>query len=193
MTAVHASCADGERVRGCQRLLPMSDTPVSRRDEIASLYNRYGAIVTRRCAYILKDEEAAHDATQEVFVKVMRNIGAFRQDASPLTWMLRIATNHCLNVVASQRAGWRERYRRYREHVAEGAGNDGDALERAEWIRRLLGRLDAETAQIAIHYYVDEMTQAEIATAIDRSMPTVRKRLAKFLRVAQKEFGVDVA
>src|SRR5438132_199056 len=68
----------------------------SRRAEIAELYTRYGATVLSRCRWILKDDEASKDAAQEVFVKVMRSIDGFRNDASPLTWILRIATNHCL-------------------------------------------------------------------------------------------------
>jgi len=165
----------------------MTSDGMSRRAEIASLYERYGATVMRRCRYILKDEEAAADATQEVFVKVMGAISGFRQDASPLTWILRIATNHSLNMVAAKKAGWHDRYRQYAEH-ASASVDEGDHVERSDAVQRVLGKVDAETAQIAIHYYVDEMTQDEIAAVVGRSLPTIRKRLAKFGRVAKKEF-----
>src|SRR5687768_7114070 len=91
--------------------------PLSRREEIAALYGRYGAQVGKRCRYLLRDPEAARDATQEVFVKVMKNLDEFRRDSSPLTWIIRIATNHCLNVIAAQRAGWHQRYKAYAEHA----------------------------------------------------------------------------
>lgn len=171
----------------------MTTDGLSRRAEIASLYERYGGLVERRCRYILKDEEAARDATQEVFVKVMGAIDAFRHDASPLTWMLRIATNHCLNVLASRNARWHERYKAYVSHAAEGRSSGSEAMERASSVRRVLGRLDTETAQVAIHYYVDEMTQEEIAAVVGRSLPTIRKRLDKFARVAKKELGRELA
>ena len=171
----------------------MSEEQLSRRQEIASLYARYGATVHRRCHYVLRDDEAARDATQEVFVKVMRSIEAFRHDASPLTWILRIATNHCLNLRAAKQAAWHERFLVYSKQVREEAEGRSDHLERTEAVRRLIGKLDRETAQIAIHYHVDEMTQDEIAEAIGRSKPTIRKRLSKFLRVAKKELGHDFA
>jgi RNA polymerase sigma-70 factor (ECF subfamily) len=50
-------------------------------------------------------------------------------------------------------------------------------------------KLDLETQEVAVHYFVDEMTQEEIALLLGRSLPTIRKRLEKFRRIAQKELG----
>jgi len=165
---------------------------MSRRGEIEALYVRHGPLVSRRCRYLLRDPEAARDATQEVFVKVMRHIDTYRGEGSPLGWVLKIATHHCLNVIAARDAAWRARYlseTRLERDTAEGAS--GEDMVRAEQVRRLLGKLDAETQQIAIHYYVDEMTQEEIGAILERSLPTIRKRLEKFHRVAQKELCLD--
>ena len=50
-------------------------------------------------------------------------------------------------------------------------------LEDDTMMQKLLAKLDLETQQAVIHYYVDEMTLEEVAAAIGRSVPTVRKRL----------------
>jgi RNA polymerase sigma-70 factor (ECF subfamily) len=42
------------------------------------------------------DHDDADDVTQEVFIKVHKAIGNFRQDAQLFTWIYRIATNECL-------------------------------------------------------------------------------------------------
>ena len=167
----------------------MQASSLSRREQVAALYRRYGALVTGRCRYLLGDADAAQDATQEVFVKVMRNLDRFRGEASPSTWILRIATNHCLNRLAADRAGWKDRFRRHVQHVDEAGLRGGIDPERARLVRQILGRLDPETQAVAIHYYVDEMTQEEIGTLLNRSLPTVRKRLSKFKRIARKEVG----
>ena len=39
---------------------------------------------------------------------------------------------------------------------------------------------------MAVLYYVDELTQVEIAQETGRSLPTVRKRLREFLRCARE-------
>lgn len=40
--------------------------------------------------------EEADDLTQEVFIKIHRHIGNFREDSRLYTWIYRIATNECL-------------------------------------------------------------------------------------------------
>ena len=153
---------------------------------LEALYERYGHEVYRRCRYLLGSDDAAWDAVQDVFVKVDTARHGFRRDASWLTWLMRIATNHCLNL---QRAG----------KVRRGAGLVGpEALdhegrcepavaERAAQVRGVLGLFDTQTQALAVHYWVDEMSQEEVAATVGLSVPTVRKRLREFVRKARRE------
>lgn len=43
------------------------------------------------------DHDDTDDLTQEVFIKIHKNIETFRQDSQLYTWIYRIATNECLN------------------------------------------------------------------------------------------------
>ncbi|HEY7723807.1 MAG TPA: sigma-70 family RNA polymerase sigma factor [Anaeromyxobacteraceae bacterium] len=148
---------------------------------LADLYRRHAAGVLARCRYLLRDEEAARDATQEVFARALRALAEFRGAASPTTWLLRIATHHCLNELRAARAGWREELRR----LAEARSEEGPEPDRRELLRALLGAAGPEEQEMAVLYYVDELTQAEIAAATGRSLPTVRKRLRAFLAAAR--------
>jgi RNA polymerase sigma-70 factor (ECF subfamily) len=49
------------------------------------------------------DHDDADDLTQDVFIKVWKNLENFRQDAQLYTWIYRIATNECLNFLSSKR------------------------------------------------------------------------------------------
>jgi len=49
------------------------------------------------------DHDDADDLTQEVFVKVWKNLSSFREDAQLFTWIYRIATNECLNFLKKKR------------------------------------------------------------------------------------------
>ena len=75
-----------------------------------TLYVKYGSAVYGRCRFILRDGSAAEDAMHDVFAKALGNESGFRSEASPLTWLMKIATHHCLNVVRSAGAPWREEY-----------------------------------------------------------------------------------
>jgi RNA polymerase sigma-70 factor (ECF subfamily) len=153
--------------------------------DLRTLYDTYGGSVYGRCYFLLKDRAKAEDAMQDVFAKVLINLTGFRSEASPLTWLTTIATNHCLNVLRSERAAWHQTFadrERTRAEVAQLSGPvSGPRLfEDREAVRKILERFDVETQAVAIHYYVDEMTLEEVATALGRSIPTVRKRLETF-------------
>jgi len=148
---------------------------------LADLYARHAPAVFARCRYLLRNEAAAQDATQEVFVRALRSLSGFQGAASPTTWLLRIATHHCLNELRAARAGWREELRR----TAGERSAPGLEADQRELLRALLGAAEPEEQEMAVLYFVDELTQAEIALATGRSLPTVRKRLRGFLRAAR--------
>ena len=102
----------------------------------------------------------AEDATQDVFAKALRHWHDFRAESSPLTWLIRIATYHCLNVIRAERAPWHQRFER--ETRARGEGHGPQLFEDRESARKLLAQLDFETQQAAIHYFVDEITLDEV-------------------------------
>jgi RNA polymerase sigma factor (sigma-70 family) len=152
---------------------------------LRELYARYGGTVYGRCQYLLGDKAKAEDAMQDVFAKALTHWQEFRNESSPLTWLIRIATHHCLNVIRAERAPWHQRFAR--ETRARGEGHGGaQAFEDRESVRKLLATLDLETQQAVIHYFVDEMTLDEVAAAIGRSVPTVRKRLASIATLREK-------
>jgi RNA polymerase sigma-70 factor (ECF subfamily) len=155
--------------------------------DIKELYETYGRIVYRRCQYFLRSEDDALDAMHDVFIKVVERYGDFRAESSPLTWLLRIATNHCLNVIRSHKAKWRDQYDQTVKVERDKQPNDYTRFERAELVRFLLSRLDESSQQAAIYYFVDEMTQEDAARAAGCSIPTFRKRLRQFIKVARKE------
>lgn len=156
-------------------------------DPIAELYARYGASVYGRCRYLLRDPARAEDAMQDVFARALEHWAGFRAEASPLTWLMKIATHHCLNLQRGERAGWRGRFGRQERERLQAGDRPGDASEARELLRKLLDRFDAETQAVAIHYHLDELTLEEVARLVGRSVPTVRKRLAEVARAARAE------
>ena len=67
--------------------------------KIETLYAKYGPTIYARCRRLLRDPVAAEDATQDIFVKLMRHIEAAPTEDAVLPWIHRIVTNHCLNVI----------------------------------------------------------------------------------------------
>lgn len=167
------------------RLVTGGASTPSARDWLQQVYSKHGGSVLARCRYLLKDGTAAEDAMHEVFARALTSRDGFRAEASVLTWLISIATNHCLNVMRAERAQWRDQYAQL-QVVREVATDDAGRAETRQFIRQALEKFDLETQQAVVHAWVDEMTLEEIAQALDRSVPTIRKRLQQFARVTGK-------
>jgi RNA polymerase sigma-70 factor (ECF subfamily) len=173
----------------------VSNARMREQELLGSLYRTYGGRVYSRCLYLLKNKEEAQDAVQEVFIKVGNNLDGFRNEASPLTWMTRIATNHCLNVIRAKRAPWHEKYRQEVGTGVQSADGGFHFTENRELLRLCLAKVagvDASLAELATYAFVDDMKQQDICALVGMSAPTLRKRLREFIALCRSEIEQHV-
>lgn len=154
-----------------------------RQRRAAELYREYGPAVYRRCLKLLRDPEAAKDATQEVFMKLVRDIQRLEERETVLPWIYRVATNHCLNLR-------RDAHRRGEDTASfdlELAGPDEGAASYPDraLAQQVLSRFDATTQTVAVGVLVDGMEQEEVAQALGVSRRTVARKLDRFLEKAR--------
>jgi RNA polymerase sigma-70 factor (ECF subfamily) len=162
---------------------------------IEALYRQYGPLVLGRARRLLGSEQAADDALQEVFVRVVRGYDAFRRDASPVTWLYRITTNYCLNLL-------RDSARRARHFEAGGRETENGtgevpvpfSQEPLPELRLTIAQIVANVSEglweIAVYGYVDCMSHEEIARTMGVSRRTVGNRLKEFQCQAQSLLGL---
>ncbi len=72
-------------------------------DAFGILVRRHQATVYRVAVRMLGSDADAQDAAQDAFVQAWRGLERFRGASSVSTWLYRIVTNRCLNVIAAQR------------------------------------------------------------------------------------------
>jgi len=66
-------------------------------DAFEQLVRRYDRSVLRVALHLLRSEEDARDAYQEIFLRTYRSLNSFRFQCSFHTWLYRVATNVCLD------------------------------------------------------------------------------------------------
>jgi RNA polymerase sigma-70 factor (ECF subfamily) len=149
--------------------------------DLEAYYIRYGPMVLRRCRRMLGDEQAAFDACQEVFVRLL----VYRrklEDRFPSSLLYRMATNHCLNLI-------RDRKKEGKSIPLPEAGEiPSRSLQDPETtLRRLLDPVLREekedTRTMAYLYFVDGWSLQQIAENLEMSVTGVHKRLKKLRRV----------
>jgi RNA polymerase sigma-70 factor (ECF subfamily) len=167
------------------RVFPMtreSSTPDGNK-RAGELYRLYGPALYRRCLRLLRDQEAARDATQEVFMKLLRDMPKLEDRETVLPWMYRVATNHCLNL----RRNSRRRGEEPPEIELEVSSTvSADAYPDRALAQSVLSRFDAATQAVAVGVIVDGMEHEEVAAALGVSRRTVARKLERFLENARK-------
>lgn len=140
---------------------------------VETLYNTYGPMVLRRCRHLLKDEERALDAMQDVFVRVLQRQDQLKSDY-PSSLLYRIATNICLNAIRDQRTTTPGDDILTR---IAGLEEPEPRLEARSVLDTLFNRHQTSTRTIAVLHFVDGLTLEEVAHEVNMSVSGVRKRL----------------
>ncbi|MCB9675932.1 MAG: sigma-70 family RNA polymerase sigma factor [Alphaproteobacteria bacterium] len=143
--------------------------------DVGRLYEQFGPMVYRRCRFLLRNEEKAMEATQDVFVQVLRRADELEVSA-PSSLLYRIATNVSLNRIRTAK--------RHPEH------SDDELLTRiaraplveertlaSAMLAKLFGGEKETTATIAVLHLLDGLTLEEVAEEVGMSVSGVRKRL----------------
>ena len=117
-------------------------------DAFEQLVRAYDQNVLRLAMNLLRSPEDARDVYQEAFLRVYRNLHAFRFDCSFHTWLYRIVTNICLDQLRKRKV------RKEESGVVETPGGSIDRMETFEedaaeadpermmWNRQLRSRIE---------------------------------------------------
>lgn len=145
----------------------------------------------------------AEDAVQEVFVKVWRNIDKYDEQRTFSTWVLSIATNHCIDQIRKRRLPTVEIDETMEEVIPDRIPSPKRIVaerEKAEQVRILLDGLSEVDRAIIILRYWDDLSDREIGSAVGLSEAAVksrlfraRKQLVGFYRQAQEQAVMEAA
>ncbi|HSL01503.1 MAG TPA: RNA polymerase sigma factor [Rubrobacteraceae bacterium] len=135
---------------------------------------RANSSLVYRVALRMLGPEDAQDASQEVWVRVWRNIGGFKGESAFSTWLYRITMNTCLS------ARERESRRTAREYaegmpylLAEPSGGEADPeaaaldAERREEIEAALKYVRTEHRAALVLRHMEGLSYAEIAEVLE--------------------------
>lgn len=149
----------------------------------------YQDVVFRQALWMLQEEEAAEDATQEAFLAAYRHINTFR-GGSFRAWLLKVTTNHCLDLIRYAKfhtAISMEQYNRDGEEVEprwtiDNADTPEQALERSEMEEGIIGairRLPTAYRTVVILVDLQELPYAEASQVLRVPVGTIKSRLAR--------------
>ena len=136
-------------------------------------------MVLRRCRVLLKNEEQALDAMQEVFVKVLQKSDVL-DDRAPSSLLYTIATNICLNELRRNRGRFVNDGNELLDTIAgyeSGFKDHEDVVLTGHFLEQLFSNEKETTRTMAVLHYVDGYTLEQTAEMMEMSVSGVRKRL----------------
>ena len=116
--------------------------------DIEEYYTCYGPMVLRRCRQLLRDEDRALDAMQDVFTNVLMKKESLK-DTYPSSLLFQIAFSD----------------------------DSEDRIMITNTLNRIFNKEKTSTREIAVLHFVDGMTLKEVATEVGLSLSGVRKRI----------------
>jgi len=156
---------------------------------LVRVYDEYSGLVYGVALRVLRNEQAAEDVVQDVFLQLWRNPAAFDSRRGRLaTWLAVITRHKAVDLL---------RKRRFEVGSAETSplleplsnAKRPDWVADAEKAKALMARLPAEQRQVLEMSFLDGLTHVEIAARIGEPLGTVKSRIRLGLLFLRKELA----
>ncbi len=151
-------------------------------EQLVRRHQRYVFNVAYR---VLGDYAEAEDMTQEAFVRAWRGLPGFKGQAQFTTWLYRIVHNLCLNRLPRLRRELlqTEPLEEVLASPAPSLPDHFEAQEQAAFLRAELARLPEKYRLVLTLRYLQHLSYAEIAAALNVPMGTVKTHIHRARRL----------
>lgn len=140
---------------------------------------------------ILRNEDAAADVLQDVLVIICRRLGSVREFQWVRAWAYRVATREAVRAARRERRVQADALEDWPDLPAPAPEEPAvDAKLLAELARRLEGLPPG--AQVVLRLrYLHELTQPEVAAALEIPIGTVKSRIAYGLAALRRDWAPE--
>lgn len=162
----------------------------------SEIYDRYSGRIYNFAFRFLRNSEAAEDATQEVFVKMLRHANQFHGDAKLSTWLFSITANWCRDYLRKADNKVKES-----DDVLVTLPTPSDQApdrrleqrENEQRVRRALELLTAEQREAILLSRYQGLSYAEIAQIAGCSEGAVKTRVFRAMETLNKALSGEMS
>jgi RNA polymerase sigma factor (sigma-70 family) len=160
--------------------LPPPPSPVTNAThDLELLYRTHAPVAFRRARRLLGSEPDAREVVHDVFLSLFERPGQYGGHSTVTTFLYSAITHACLNRLRNDRT----RVRLLREHIPlPPRSNVAWDSEISVTLRATLERMPQPLAQVAVYYYMDELTRDEIAQLLCCSLRHVGHLIQRITR-----------
>jgi RNA polymerase sigma factor (sigma-70 family) len=155
------------------------------------LYRKYSGKVYGKCISILKHEDEARDAVQDIFVKIMLNLGNFGEKSQFSTWIYSITYNFCIDVIRKKKKDktlFSEDIERAPDVAADEVPDEYLLEMDMKYLKQVLEELPTGDKMILLMKYQDDMSIKEISDILDKTESAIKMKIKRAKHKAQEIF-----
>ena len=162
-------------------------------DAWTAIVDRFGGAIYNLAYRFTRQSQEAEDLTQEIFLKLYRQLGRYRGDVPLMAWTLRLSRNLCIDHYRQQKSRRRDQQVSLDglEHLASEDDSEG-RRQRREERRLVLEALDELTVLQATVLTLRDfqgLSYEEIATFLEVPVGTIKSRLNRARRELVEVLG----
>src|SRR5215207_1771882 len=167
-------------------------------DAFAELVYTYQDSVYNLCYRMLSDRTEAEDAAQETFLRAYLNLQRYDPARSFKTWVLSIASNHCIDRLRRRRMVWLSIDEPLPPNITlasdEPEPEEASLFkERSEAMQKLLDTLSPDyRAAVVLRYWYD-YSYTEIADILDTTESAIKSRLFRARQMLAEKINPQVS
>lgn len=148
----------------------------------------YGNKILKLCFVQLGDKEEAEDATQEVFIKVFKNIKSYNGDANIYTWIYKITINTCFDILKKKKKNSYDDISLYIDFIKDNKEIEDIILKNltSRNIRLALMKIPEKYRILLYMFYFEELKISQISSILDEKENTIKTRLKRGRNVLRR-------
>jgi RNA polymerase sigma-70 factor (ECF subfamily) len=143
---------------------------------------------------MLKDDEAAEDATQEIFVKILLNLSKFSGNSKFSTWLYSITYNFCIDTIRKKQKDIQVEFDDNRMDIEDDSMYEAEIMEiSVSRLKEILDAIPVDDKSILMMKYQDDMSIKEICEALNKSDSAVKMQILRakerFLKIYREKYN----
>lgn len=143
------------------------------------IIDRYKDVIFRMVYMHIGDFHKSEDITQEIFIKIYRNLSKFRGDSNIYTWIYKITINTIRTYAKKDKALGNALPIDYIEDVPDDTWDENELIEALQNTRviSLIQRLPEKYKEILILYYYQDLKVEDICSVLNEPSGTIKSKL----------------
>jgi len=160
-------------------------------EHFSMLYGRYSDKVYSKCLSLLKNEAAAQDAAQDVFLKIFLNLAKFNKKSRFSTWVYSITYNYCIDYLRRKKK--EKTILTDDDEGQDPIEEDFDEKEILEMeIERLafiLDKIPEQDKMVLLMKYREDLSIKDISKAFGKSESAIKMKLKRAKNKVRKLYN----